>query len=217
MIRIVIADDHLVVRQGMRTLLELDPEIQVVGEASNGAEALEAARALKPDVVVMDLVMPEVDGIAATQLIRQALPETEVVALTSVLEGASVVRAIQAGAAAYVLKDTRADVLHRAIRAAAAGRVVVPPKIAMRLLRELQPLVVTEPLSTAETDVLGMLATGRTNKDMALLLGVAEETIRSSVAGILDKLCVQSRTLAAIYATQIGLLPVDQLGDALVA
>jgi DNA-binding NarL/FixJ family response regulator len=217
MIRIVIADDHLVVRQGMRTLLELDPEIQVVGEASNGAEALEAARALKPDVVVMDLVMPEVDGIAATQLIRQALPETEVVALTSVLEGASVVRAIQAGAAAYVLKDTRADELHRAIRAAAAGRVVVPPKIAMRLLRELQPLAVTEPLSTAETDVLRMLATGRTNKDMALLLGVAEETIRSSVAGILDKLCVQSRTLAAIYATQIGLLPVDQLGDALVA
>jgi len=161
--------------------------------------------------------MPEVDGIAATQLIRQALPETEVVALTSVLEGASVVRAIQAGAAAYVLKDTRADELHRAIRAAAAGRVVVPPKIALRLLRELQPLAVTEPLSIAETDVLRMLAAGRTNNEMAQLLGVAEETIRSSVAGILDKLCVQSRTLAAIYATQIGLVPVDQLGDALVA
>ena len=112
-IRIVIADDHLVVRQGMRTLLDLDPELQVVGEASNGAEALEVARWLKPDVVAMDLVMPELDGLAATRLIRQELPYTEVIALTSVLEGASVVHAIRAGAAAYVLKDTRAEALAR--------------------------------------------------------------------------------------------------------
>jgi DNA-binding NarL/FixJ family response regulator len=209
MIRIVIADDHLVVRQGMRTLLELEPEIEVVGEAANGAEALQAARALRPDVVVMDLVMPEMDGITATQLIRQELPETEVVALTSVLEGASVVRAIQAGAAAYVLKDTRADELHRAIKAAAAGQVMVPPKIATRLLREMPPLAATQPLSSAETAVLRMLAAGRTNKDMALSLGLAEEAIKSNVRGILDKLCVQSRTQAAIYATQIGLVPVD--------
>src|ERR1700704_85183 len=160
MIRIVIADDHFVVRQGMRTLLELDPEIEVAGEASNGAEALEVARALKPDVVVMDLVMPEVDGITATQLIRKELPLTEVVALTSVLEGASVVRAIQAGAAAYVLKDTRADELHRAIKAAAAGQVMVPPKIATRLLRELEPLAASQPLSSTENDVLRMLAAG---------------------------------------------------------
>jgi DNA-binding NarL/FixJ family response regulator len=209
MIRIVIADDHLVVRQGMRTLLELEPEIEVVGEAANGAEALQAARALRPDVVVMDLVMPEMDGITATQLIRQELPETEVVALTSVLEGASVVRAIQAGAAAYVLKDTRADELHRAIKAAAAGQVMVPPKIATRLLREMPPLAAMQPLSSAETAVLRMLAAGRTNKDMALSLGLAEEAIKSNVRVILDKLCVQSRTQAAIYATQIGLVPVD--------
>jgi DNA-binding NarL/FixJ family response regulator len=217
MIRIVIADDHLVVRQGMRTLLELDPQIQIVGEASNGAEAVQAALELRPDVVVMDLVMPEVDGITATQLIRQGLPETEVVALTSVLEGASVVRAIQAGAAAYVLKDTRADELHRAIRAAAAGQVMVPPRIATRLLRELEPLAASQPLSSTETDVLRMLAAGQTNKDIALFLGVAEEAIRSTVSAILDKLCVQSRTLAAIYATQIGLVPINQLGEALVA
>src|SRR3979411_2889992 len=122
MIRIVIADDHLVVREGMRTLLELDPELLVVGEASTGAEALLAARALKPDIVVMDLVMPELDGLAATRLIRQELPDTEVIALTSVLEGASVVHAIQAGAAAYVLKDTQAAALYRAVKTAPAGR-----------------------------------------------------------------------------------------------
>ena len=216
-IRIVIADDHLVVRQGMRTLLDLDPELQVVGEASNGAEALEVARSLKPDVVVMDLVMPELDGLAATRLIRQELPDTEVIALTSVLEGASVVHAIRAGAAAYVLKDTRAGALARAIKAAAAGQVQVSPRIAARLLREVQPPVVRRPLSSEETEVLCMLAAGRSNKEMAGLLDVGEDAIRSTVAGILAKLSVLSRTLAAIYAAQTGLIPPDQLGFAAAA
>jgi DNA-binding NarL/FixJ family response regulator len=214
MIRIVIADDHLVVREGMRTLLELDPELLVVGEASNGAEAVVAARALKPDIVVMDLVMPELDGLAATRLIRQELPDTEVIALTSVLEGASVVHAIQAGAAAYVLKDTQAAALYQAIKAAAAGQVLVSPRIAARLLKELRPPVASEPLSSAEIDVLRMLAAGRTNKEMAALCDVEDDAIRSTVAGILDKLRVLSRTLAAIYAAQVGLVPPDLLGDA---
>jgi DNA-binding NarL/FixJ family response regulator len=217
MIRIVIADDHLVVREGMRTLLELDPELLVVGEASNGAEAVVAARALKPDIVVMDLVMPELDGLAATRLIRQELPDTEVIALTSVLEGASVVHAIQAGAAAYVLKDTQAAALYQAIKAAAAGQVLVSPRIAARLLKELRPPVASEPLSSAEIDVLRMLAAGRTNKEMAALCDVEDDAIRSTVAGILDKLRVLSRTLAAIYAAQVGLVPPDLLGDAVAA
>jgi DNA-binding NarL/FixJ family response regulator len=217
MIRIVIADDHLVVREGMRTLLELDPELLVVGEASTGAEALLAARALKPDIVVMDLVMPELDGLAATRLIRQELPDTEVIALTSVLEGASVVHAIQAGAAAYVLKDTQAAALYRAIKAAAAGRVQVSPRIAARLLKELQPPVAGQPLSNSEIDVLRMLAAGRTNEEMAVLCEVGDDAMRSTVAGILDKLRVLSRTLAAIYAAQVGLIPPDLLGDAAAA
>jgi DNA-binding NarL/FixJ family response regulator len=217
MIRIVIADDHLVVREGMRTLLELDPELLVVGEASTGAEALLAARALKPDIVVMDLVMPELDGVAATRLIRQELPDTEVIALTSVLEGASVVHAIQAGAAAYVLKDTQAKALYHAIKAAAAGRVQLPPRIAARLLKELEPPVASQPLSSGEIDVLRLLAAGRTNKEMATLCDVEDEAIRLTIAGILDKLRVLSRTLAAIYAAQVGLVPPDLLGDAVAA
>jgi len=210
----VIADDHFVVRQGIRTLLELDPAMRIEGEASNGAEALQAARVLKPDVVVMDLAMPELDGIAATRLIRQELPDTEVVALTSILEGNSMVSAIEAGAAAYVLKDTQADALRHAIKAAAAGRVHVSPRIAARLVKELQPLKASEPLSSAEIDVLRPLAAGRTDKDMAQLLNLGEDAIKSTVKSILDKLRVQSRMLAAIYAAQVGLIPLDQLGDA---
>jgi DNA-binding NarL/FixJ family response regulator len=162
----------------------------------------------------MDLVMPELDGLAATRLIRQELPDTEVIALTSVLEGASVVHAIQAGAAAYVLKDTQAAALYQAIKAAAAGQVLVSPRIAARLLKELRPPVASEPLSSAEIDVLRMLAAGRTNKEMAALCDVEDDAIRSTVAGILDKLRVLSRTLAAIYAAQVGLVPPDLLGDA---
>jgi DNA-binding NarL/FixJ family response regulator len=217
MIRIVIADDHLVVREGMRALLELDPDLRIVGEASNGAEALVTARALQPDVVVMDLVMPQLDGIAATRCIRQELPNTDVVALTSVLEGTSVVSAIQAGAAAYVLKDTDADELQRAIKAAAAGQVQLSPRIAARLLKEWQPPPPGEPLSSDELDVLRMLAGGRTNTEMAQCLGVGTDAIRSRVSRILDKLRVQSRTLAAIYAAHTGLIPLDQLGEAVTA
>src|ERR1700704_2783713 len=187
MIRIVIADDHLVVREGMRTLLELDPDLLVVGEASTGFEAVLAARTFKPDVVVMDLLMPDLDGIAATRLIRQELPDTNVVALTSVLEGASVVNAIQAGAGAYVLKDTRPEELQRAIKAAAAGHVQLAPRIAARLLKELPRPAPSEPLSSSEIEVLRMLATGRTNHEMALACEVGEDAIRSIVAGILNK------------------------------
>jgi NarL family two-component system response regulator LiaR len=213
MIRIVIADDHFVVREGLRTLLELDPELEVVGEAANGAEAVQAARDIQPDIVVMDLVMPEMDGVTATRMIRQDLPRTEVVAVTSVLEGSSLVSAIQAGAAAYILKDTRAEELRRAIKAAAAGQVQVPPRIAARLYRELQPPTADEPLSNGEIDVLRLLAAGHNDTAIARLLDVSEDRIRSTVSGILDKLRLQSRTMAAIYATQIGLIPLDRLGD----
>src|ERR671935_3204467 len=135
-IRILIADDHDVVRQGLRTFLELDPELEVVGEAADGREAVRLAHRLRPDVVLMDLLMPELDGIAATQTIKQELPDVEVVALTSVLEDASVVGAMRAGAIGYLLKDTRVEELRRAVRAAAAGQVQLSPAAAARLVRE---------------------------------------------------------------------------------
>src|SRR3954452_14566840 len=131
-IRILIADDHAVVRQGLRTFLSLDPEFEVVGEAEDGAAAVQLAQQAHPDVVLMDLLMPGMDGITATQIIRRELPDTEVVALTSVLEDASVVAAVRAGAIGYLLKDTEAQELVRAIKAAAAGQVQLSPHAAPR-------------------------------------------------------------------------------------
>src|SRR3712207_2968291 len=137
-IRVLITDDHGVVRQGLRMFLSLDPEIQVVGEAANGQEAVAMARELQPDVVLMDLLMPVMNGIEATEAIRSEMPEVEVVALTSVLEDVSVTGAIRAGAIGYLLKDTDAEQLHRALRGAAEGRVQLAPEAAARLMREVK-------------------------------------------------------------------------------
>jgi DNA-binding NarL/FixJ family response regulator len=207
-IRILIADDHSVVRQGLRMFLGLDPELEVVGEADTGRQALHLAERLRPDVVLMDLLMPEMDGVAATAAIRQALPETEVIALTSVLEDEQVVGAVRAGAIGYLLKTTEADELCRAIKAAAAGQVQLAPEAARRLLREVrapeQPAV---PLSERETDVLRLLASGLANKEIARSLGIGEQTVKTHVSSILGKLGVQSRTQAALYAQRTGLVP----------
>ena len=216
--RILIADDHQVVRQGLRTFLELDPELELIGEAADGAEAVRLARRLRPDVVLMDLLMPEMDGVTATQLIRHELPETEVVALTSVLEDTSVVGAVRAGAIGYLLKDTKAEELRQAIKSAAAGQVQLSPKAAYRLIREVRsPKLAADVLSSRETEVLRLLAEGRTNKEIAQELGIGEKTIKTHVSRILGKLGVQSRTQAALYAGRIGLVPLDKLGSSLSA
>jgi two-component system, NarL family, response regulator LiaR len=152
-IRIVIADDHTVVRQGLRMFLGLDPELEVVGEANDGAEALQLARQLRPDVVIMDLLMPVMSGIEATAAIRRELPDTEVLALTSVLEDASVVGAVRAGAIGYLLKDTQADALCQAIKAAAAGQVQLTPKAAARLMQAVSAYDNPEELTERETEV----------------------------------------------------------------
>jgi DNA-binding NarL/FixJ family response regulator len=214
-IRVLIADDHDVVRQGLRAFLSLDPVLEVVGEATNGAEAVRLAHRLRPDVVLMDLVMPEMDGIAATQIIRQELPDTEVVALTSVLEDDSVVGTVRAGAIGYLLKDTKAHELLRAIKAAAQGQVQLSPQAAARLVREVVAPERREVLSDREVEVLRLLARGRANKEMARNLGIAEKTVKTHVSSILGKLGVQSRTQAALYAGRVGLVPLDQLGEAL--
>lgn len=212
-VSILITDDHGVVRQGLRMFLELDPELAVIGEAENGAQALEMSRELKPDVVLMDLVMPVMDGIAATEAIRAELPEVEVVALTSVLEDVSVSGAVKAGAIGYLLKNTEADELRRAIKAAAAGQVQLAPEAAARLMREVRTPDSPEPLTGRETEVLGLLARGRANKQIAGDLFVEEKTVKTHVSSILRKLGVQSRTQAALYAVRSGLVSMDELSE----
>lgn len=208
-IRIIIADDHSVVRQGLRMFLALDPELQVVGEASNGAEALSIAHQLKPDIVLMDILMPVMDGVAATVKIRRELPDTEVIALTSVLEDNAVVGAIKAGAIGYLLKDTQADELCRMIKGAAAGQVQLSPQAAARLVREVRAPENPQALTEREIDVLRLLAAGKANKEIAKALTIGEKTVKTHVSNILMKLGVQSRTQAALYAAQIGLAPLE--------
>ncbi len=207
-IRILIADDHAVVRQGLNMFLGLDTELQVVGEAVDGAEAVNLARELKPDLVLMDLLMPVMDGIVATGIIRRELPDTEILALTSVLEDASVVGAIRAGAIGYLLKDTSSDDLCHAIRAAAAGQVQIEPRAMARLMREVRTPDNPEPLTERETDVLRLLAQGQSNKEIAHNLSVSEKTVKSHVSSILRKLDVPSRTQAALYAVRQGLVSI---------
>jgi NarL family two-component system response regulator LiaR len=207
--RILIVDDHSVVRQGLKMFLGRDPDLEVVGEATNGVEALRAARQLKPDVVLMDLLMPIMDGIAATKALRQELPDLEVIALTSVLEDQAVYGAMRAGAIGYLLKDTQADELCRAIKAAAAGQVLLSPAAAARLMREVEPPQNPETLTEREIEVLELLAAGKSNKEIAADLVIAEKTARTHVSNILKKLGVDSRTQAALHAVRTGLVSLD--------
>ncbi|MFL5628553.1 MAG: response regulator [Ktedonobacteraceae bacterium] len=209
-ISVLIADDHSVVREGLRMFLGRDPELTVVGEASNGAEAVELSRQLHPDVVLMDLLMPVMDGIAATLIIRDELPETEVIALTSVLESAAVVGAMKAGTIGYLLKDTQAPELRRAIKAAAAGQVQLSPQASAYLMRELRSPETTEALTEREMEVLHLLVQGHSNKEIARDLQIAEDTVKVHVKHILAKLGVQSRTQAVLCAIRLGLVPTDQ-------
>jgi DNA-binding NarL/FixJ family response regulator len=207
-IKILIVDDHSVVRQGLRMFLGADPELEIVGEARDGKEALDMTRQLKPDVVLMDLLMPVMDGVHAIAAIRSELPDIEVLALTSVLEDNLIIEAIRAGAIGYMLKDTEAHELVRAIKAAAAGQVQLSPEVAMHLLREVRaPEQANEPLTERETDVLRHLALGMTNKEIAQTLFIGEQTVKTHVRHVLGKLGVSSRTQAALYAMRIALIP----------
>jgi DNA-binding NarL/FixJ family response regulator len=209
-IRVLIVDDHSVVRQGLKMFLALDNELEVVGEAGNGEEAISQVEQLQPQVVLMDLLMPVMDGITATQTIRREHPDTEVVALTSVLEDTLVVKAVRAGAIGYLLKDTEADELCRAIKAAAAGQVQLSPQAAERLMREIRAPESTEKLTERETDVLHLLTQGKANKEIAGELHIQETTVKTHVSNILMKLGVQSRTQAALFAAKIGLVSKDE-------
>jgi NarL family two-component system response regulator LiaR len=213
-IRILIVDDHSVVRQGLKMFLALDPGLEVVGEAANGSEALRLARELEPDVVLMDLLMPVMDGVAATEVIRRELPEIEVIALTSVLEDQAIFKAMRAGATGYLLKDTESDELCRSIKAAAAGQVQLSPQVAARLMQEVHVPESPESLTKRETEVLRLLAQGKANKGIAAALVVSEKTVKTHVSNILSKLGVPSRTQAALYAVRVGLVSLDEMDQA---
>jgi NarL family two-component system response regulator LiaR len=205
-IRVLIVDDHSVVREGLRMFLVRDPDLEVVGEAEDGVEAIQQARLLRPDIVLMDLLMPVLDGVAATRAIRSELPETEVIALTSVLVSASVVEAIRAGAIGYLLKDTRAAELRAAIKAAAAGQVHLSPQASAYLLSAIRAPAHPEPLTPREMDVLLLIKQGQSNKEIARSLHLAEETVKDYVRHILAKFGVHSRTQAVLTAIRLGML-----------
>ena len=205
-IRVLLVDDHAVVRQGLRMFLSLDEQLDIVGEAVNGADALQKAHVLQPDVILMDLMMPVMDGITAIGILRRDLPDIEIIALTIVLEDTAVFNAMRAGATGYLLKDTEAEELCRAIKAAAAGQVQLSPQAAARLLREVPAPDSPEQLTDRETDVLRLVAQGLANKQIALELSIGEKTVKTHVSNILSKLGVVSRTQAALYAARVGLV-----------
>ena len=208
-IRVLIADDHGIVRQGLRMYLQWDADLEVVGEAANGVEAVSLAHKLTPDIVLMDILMPQMDGLTATATIRRELQDTEVVIMTSVLDDTVIRQAIQAGAIGYLLKDTGSDELCRAIHAAAGGQVQLSRSVAKRLLMGEEQQTQIQSLTDREMEVLKQLALGCSNKEIALKLEIAEKTVKAHVGSILSKLGIASRTQAALMAVQSGLVRLD--------
>ncbi|MFA5595486.1 MAG: response regulator transcription factor [Trueperaceae bacterium] len=202
--RILLVDDHTVVRRGLRLAFDLEDDLEVVGEAANGQEALARVAELMPDVVVMDLLMPVMNGVDATRAIRRDHPEVEVVALTSVLEDRLVIDVVEAGASGYMLKETRPDELFEAVRAAARGEVRLDPRAQQRLVREVRAPEVREALTDRELEVLKLVAVGASNKGVAQQLGISEATVKSHVSNMLSKLGLKSRTQAALHAIREG-------------
>lgn len=204
-IRVLLVDDHEVVRRGLRGFLELQDDIEVVGEASDGAVAIGLVDSLQPDVVLMDLLMPNMDGLTAIGAIKQRHPDIDVVAITSFIEEDKVTAALEAGASGYLLKDADADEVVGAIRAARAGEIHLDAAVAtllaqrMRSRRENQPV---EPLTPREQEVLQLLGRGAANKEIAAELSITERTARTHVSNILGKLGLASRTQAALWAVE---------------
>lgn len=210
-IRVMLVDDHAVVRQGLKAFLATEEGIEVVGEASNGKEAVALAAQLQPDVVLMDLVMPELDGIGATEAIKQGSPGIDVIAMTSFIEDEKVFGAMRAGATGYVLKDADPDEVVHAIRSAVAGEVHLDPRVARRLMEELNPsrprhVPVQEALSEREVEVLKLVARGFSNQRIAEELIISPKTAKTHVSNILSKLGLASRTQAAVYALKEKLI-----------
>ena len=206
-IRVLLVDDHSVVRMGLRTFFDMLDDIEVVGEASDGSEGVAMARRLKPDVVLMDLLMPNMDGVTAIGRLKAEMPETEIVTMTSFIEEEKVTAALEAGASGYVLKDAEADEVATAIRAAYGGEVHLDPQVARLLAQRMRQKKdpaeeLAEPLTDREKDVLRLLGQGRSNKEIGAELFITERTARTYVSNILGKLGLASRTQAALWAVE---------------
>lgn len=206
-IKVMIVDDHAIVREGLTMLLNEEDDIEVVGEARDGVDALTMISHLQPDVVLMDLVMPEMDGIAATTQIREKYPQCQVLVLTSFAEDQRVPDAMQAGAVGYLLKDVLKADLHRAIHAAARGEPTLHPEAQRQLIQQVvapTPPNLLDTLTDREMDVLRLIAKGNSNKEIATALHLTEGTVKGYVSTVLSKLQVSDRTQAALYAVKHG-------------
>lgn len=215
---ILLVDDHEVVRKGVRSYLETVPDFQVVGEASSGEEGIELVSELIPDIVLLDLIMPGIDGVESTRRIKKISPRTQVVVLTSYHEDVHIFPALKAGAISYILKDMKMEKLVEALQRAVRGEVTLHPRVAARVLQNIrgeyeeeQPLF-TE-LTDRELDVLKLIANGMTNSQIAEELVISENTVKGHVSNILSKLHVADRTQVAVYAWQRGLVQRDQMGE----
>lgn len=215
-IRVLLVDDQALFREGLDTLLSVHKDIQVVGQASNGQEAIEAAAKVHPDVVLMDMRMPILDGVRATRLLKQALPQCRVIVLTTFDDDEYVFDALRAGAVGYLLKDVASARLVEAIRATARGESILEPSVAAKVIAEFtrvssmvpsaQMEQLVEPLSERELEILALIARGYSNKEIASQLFIAEGTVKNHVTHILGKLGVRDRTQAALKARELGLL-----------
>jgi DNA-binding NarL/FixJ family response regulator len=215
-IRVILVDDHNLVRIGLKAYFSTLPDIQVVGEAATGEEAVRLAADLAPDVVLMDLIMPGMDGVEATRQVKKISPRTQVIVVTSYHEDEHIFPAIRAGALSYVLKDIDPDDLANAIRRANAGEAVINPRVAARLVKELhgQPQQALNPFSELtgrELDVLRQIAAGKSNHEIAAALVISEKTVKSHITNILSKLHLADRTQAAVFAWQAGIVRRDQI------
>lgn len=211
LISVLLVDDHAMVRQGVRAFLVTQPDIMVVGEAGSGEEAVRLAAQHVPDVILMDLIMPDMDGVEATRLVKQSSPRSQVVVLTSYHQDEHVFPALKAGALSYILKDVSANELAAAVRKAAFGEAVLHPRVAARVIKELQGArgekvnPFTE-LSERELEVLKLIADGMSNAEIAAKLVLSEKTIKGHVSNILSKLHLVDRTQAAVYAWREGVV-----------
>ena len=211
--RILLVDDHAVVRQGLRFLLEQQPDISVVGECGDGEQAVAMVGTLLPDVILLDLLMPKMDGMTAVREIKRTTPTTHIIILTSYYEDDQIFSVIKAGALSYLLKDSSPQELVSAVRAAARGESTLHPMVAAKVLREMQQQSPLDELTPRERDVLILIARGRSNHEIALELSIGEQTVKTHVSSILSKLHLVDRTQAAIYALQKRLVPLKDALD----
>jgi DNA-binding NarL/FixJ family response regulator len=207
-IRLIIADDHPVVRAGLQGMLAGQPDLNVVGEAGTGTEAVHLTAELRPDVVLMDLRMPDMDGVTAIEQIRSRFPQTHTLVLTTYDTDADILRAVEAGATGYLLKDAPRETLYRAIRAAARGESILAPTVATRLLGQMRAPA-QETLSTREIEVLSCVARGASNKEIARQLHISEATVKTHLIHIFGKLGVSDRTVAVTTALKRGILRLE--------